>query len=827
MALVLPFIIEQWWHFMNIKHSKMQKILFIILIALTSTVFSQEPDNFRRIISTGDPCKYIIPDREMGDDWKGIQFDDSNWINGINGIGYGDDDDSTLVPKGTLSVYIRLKFNISDIALVKQVILDMDYDDGFAACLNGTEIASGNMTKPYAWNMTLERDHEAGLYRGLLPERWIISKSIFSSLLVNGENILAVQVHNVGASSSDLSSNVFLHMNFSEPTEEFQDPAEWFTPPKTLYSHLPIVHINTFGAGIPDEPKIPAWMDIIYTEGETSGQYDTPNAYSGHIRIEQRGESSSGFPKKQYSLETLTETGEKWNVPLLGLPLENDWVLYAPYSDKSLMKNVLTYTLSRQMGNYAPRTRYVEVILNGDYKGIYVLIEKIKQDDNRVDIAKLLPSDVEGDELTGGYIIRNDKTNDMEVFEYWNSPVKPPYGLRSLYQFYDPKYHNLTYEQRRYIVDFTKLFEETLTSSNFKDSINGYRKYTEIFSFIDMMFINELSMDVDCYHFSTYFYKDKDSDGGKFHSGPVWDKNLAWGNVNYGNVEADDGFIYTRGGRMYFWKRMMEDPWYANVAWSRWDELRSSVLSWENIEHIIDSLVADMGPAVDRNFERWPTLGTYVWANIEWPDTYQGEIDMLKTFITDRLPWLDSQWSGKGTGIADRPPHITCKPDQYLEPMGTMNYYLPMDGELDPTFVWDDFNIASLTNNINNKFTLNGVTIPDETTITWTVTDTKGQQASCSFNVYLLSNQIPNVVYDAFKLNIYPNPATEYFHVESNFPVQEIIVQTMDGKPVHRYNSTGEQLVRINTKDFTGGAYVVTVVSKNGFRKSSLQMISK
>ena len=646
-------------------------------------------------------------------------------------------------------------------------------------------------------------------------------------MLVNGENVLAVQVHNVGSTSSDFSSNVFLHVNFTEPQNDYKDPVEWFSPPITLYSHLPIVHINTFGAPIPDEPKIPARMEIIYTEGDTSSQYDPPNAYSGNIRIERRGESSAGFPKKQYTLETQTETGERWNVPLLGLPPENDWVLYAPYSDKSLMKNVLTFTLSRQMGNYAPRTRYVEVILNGDYQGIYVLVERIKQDKNRVDIAKLSPTDIEGDDLTGGYVLRSDKTTNMEAYEYWTSPVTQPYGRRSQYQFYDPKYRNLKYEQRRYIVDFTKLFEQTLTASNFKDSINGYRKYTEIFSFIDAMFINELSMDVDCYALSTYFFKDKDSDGGKFHAGPHWDYNLAWGNVNYGNVNADDGFIYTRGGRMYLWKRMMEDPWYANVAWSRWDELRNGVLSWENIEHIIDSCVADMGPAVDRNFERWPTLGTYVWANIEWPDTYQGEIDMLKTHITDRLPWLDSQWSGKGTGIVDRPPHLTCKPNQYMEPFETFSYYIPMNGELDPDFVWDDFNIASLTNNINNKTTLNGTTIPDGTSITWTVTDTKGQQASCSFNVYLLANHIPAVLYDDFKLNIYPNPAADYFNVESNFPVQEIIVQTMDGTTVQRYTSTGERLVRINTAELNGGAYVVTVVSTNGYRKSSLQLISK
>ena len=234
----------------------------------------------------------------------------------------------------------------------------------------------------------------------------------------------------------------------------------------------------------------------------------------------------------------------------------------------------------------------------------------------------------------------------MSSEDYLYSPVDEPFGLKNLYQYYDPKYDDLHASQREYIRNHMKRFDEVLSGGSFRDSLEGYRKYTDVLSFIDMMFINELSMNVDCYHFSTYFYKDKDSDGGKIYSGPVWDYNLAWGNVNYGNVEADDGFIYTRGGRMYWWKRMMQDFWYANVAYTRWDNLRSNVLSWENIEYIIDSCVAHMGPAVDRNFDRWPTLGTYVWANIEWPDTYEGEVHLLKSFIQERLPWPDSQGSG-------------------------------------------------------------------------------------------------------------------------------------------------------------------------------------
>jgi len=800
--------------------------LVTLFLFITIIAFPQEADHWKAVIDANHGCKYFIPDAEIGDAWKGPGFDDSGWTDGINGIGYGDGDDATVVPSGIHSVYIRFTFNLDDITLLEQLILDMDYDDGFAAYLNGTEIASGNITKPYTWDMTLERDHEAKIYQGLLPDRYILGEALYAPLITNGENILAVEIHNVGTTSSDMSLLAFLHANFSTDLPQYSAPETWFNPPVTLHSHLPIVTINTYGNSIPDEPKIHAWMDIIFTEGDTSSQFDTPNVYSGHIGIERRGESSSGFPKKQYAIETRTAQDSNLNVPLLGMPEENDWILYAPYSDKSLIKNVLTYKLSREMGESAPRTRYVEVVLNGDYQGIYVLIEKIKQDSGRVNIAKLLPTDTEGDEVTGGYVIRNDKTTDLASYEYWLGPSYRPYGLQSLYQFYDPKYDDLVYKQRRYIVDFTKTFEDALIDGGYRDSINGYRKYTDVFSYIHMMFINEISMNVDCYHFSTYFYKDKDSDGGKFFSGPVWDYNIAWGNVNYGDVNADDGFIYTRGGRMFHWRRMMDDPWYANVAYGRWDDLRSNVLSWQNIEHIIDSCVTLMGPAIDRNYERWPVLGTYIWPNVVWPDTYEEEITMLKDFIIDRLPWLDSQWSGKGD-YTDYPPHIECPGDQYFVSNAGRGTYIAGEGELDPIFVWDDFNIASLENSINGDRSLNGVMIPDGTEITWTVTDSKGRQNSCNFSAYVEPNSVITDVFAAYQVNMYPNPASELFMVEANFPITEILVQTMDGKTIQHTMADGERKVQVNTGSFTNGAYIVTVRSSNGYRHSALQVISR
>jgi len=271
---------------------------------------------------------------------------------------------------------------------------------------------------------------------------------------------------------------------------------------------------------------------------------------------------------------------------------------------------------------------------------------------------------------------------------------------------------------------------------------------------------------------------------------------------------------------------MMEDPWYANVAWSRWDDLRENVLSWQNIEHIIDSCVTLMGPAIDRNYEKWQVLGTYVWPNVVWPETYEEEIAMLKIFITDRLPWLDSQWSGKGTGYSDYPPHLACKPDQYLSP-NLSGLYLASDGVLDPEFAWDDFDIDSLYNNINGSWTLDGTTVPDGTTITWTATDSRGQQTSCSFNVYLDANNIFNDVFKGYELNIYPNPASERFTIAGNFVIKQVIVQSMEGRVFEQIDGVNGVSLSVNVSDYPAGMYIITVTGKDGYRISRLQSVGR
>ena len=185
-------------------------IIILMLICAPLSVFSQSTDHWETIIRAGDNCRYFVPDSDIGNDWKGKDYDDSNWDLGQSGLGYGDNDDNTLLPDATLSVYMRFEFTVNDLSDISDLYLDMDFDDGFVAYLNGTEVARENVVDPISWNMELDDLHEAGLYSGISPERFEIGEFI-SSVLVAGKNVLAVEVHNHKASSSDMSSNVFLH----------------------------------------------------------------------------------------------------------------------------------------------------------------------------------------------------------------------------------------------------------------------------------------------------------------------------------------------------------------------------------------------------------------------------------------------------------------------------------------------------------------------------------------------------------------------------------------------------------------------------------------
>lgn len=413
-------------------------------------------------------------------------------------------------------------------------------------------------------------------------------------------------------------------------------------------NRLPLFTINTNSNTIVDEPKVDAEMTI-----EENGE----ESFNGFIGIEFRGATSQLFPKKSFGLETRDEANEDLDVSLLGYPEEEDWILYAPYSDKSLMRNVLIYDLSRDIDRYASRTRFVNLVINEVYQGVYVFMEKLKRDDGRIDINNLKDDENSGEDLTGGYILKIDKTagsnlgegyNDQNSFTSAYAPPNANSGQQINFLYEDPDAEDISTEQKAYISDYIDQFEAALASDNFTDPETGYRAFIDVDSFIDFFLLTEISNNIDGYRLSTFMHKDKN---GKLKMGPIWDFNLAWGNADYCSGGDTNVWAYKFNERCpedfwlvpFWWNRLLEDPAFVTQLKERWSTLRGGAFSEARVEAKIDGYIAelDAAGAISTNFETWPVLGTYVWPNNFVGGTYSDETGYLKGWITDRLTWLD------------------------------------------------------------------------------------------------------------------------------------------------------------------------------------------
>ena len=410
---------------------------------------------------------------------------------------------------------------------------------------------------------------------------------------------------------------------------------------------LKTIKINTDGGReIVDEPKISAFFQIF--QGE--------NLIEEHnIGIEIRGSSSQYFPKKSYGFETWDEAGEDLDVSLAGYPEEEDWILYGPFSDKSLIRNVLIYRLSNLVGRYATKTSFYNLQINGVFLGLYVLMEKIKRDKNRVNISKN-----RSDDISGGYIIKIDKiTGDGDTLnekiafmsEYTKDGIKGTNkNVHFLYEY--PKNRDISEEQKNYIQGYMRDFEDAIASENFTSESDGYKKYIDVDSFIDFFILNEITRNVDAYRISTFMHKDINE---KLKMGPIWDFNIAFGNADYCEGGLTGGWAYKfnevcpADGMLvpFWWDRLMQDPNFTQALRERWTSLRLNELSNSSVMGIIDELVGELedSDAITQNFGKWLILGTYIWPNNFVGNRHSEEITYLKEWIEGRLLWMDQEIS--------------------------------------------------------------------------------------------------------------------------------------------------------------------------------------
>ena len=408
-------------------------------------------------------------------------------------------------------------------------------------------------------------------------------------------------------------------------------------------------NIDTYEKEILDEPKILSELII---------SLDSNIIHKGYIGIEKRGSSSQYFyEKKQYGVETWDQQGADIDVSLGGLPKEEDWIFYGPYGDKSLIRNNLIYSLSNNMGQYASRSKFMEVVINGDYKGVYSLFEKIKVDKHRVNISKTQSSSGDGtgyiikiDKLTGEAVdTYNDQISFLSNYDSSGDSLNENSLSKIHFLYHYPKPDEISFDQKSFIQNIIHQFEDALNKDNFQDPFNGYRRFIDLDSFVDFFILNELSNNVDAYRLSTFIHKDI---SGKLKMGPIWDFNLAFGNANYCNGDAVDKWMfkfndYCQGDLWkvpFWWKRLLEDDFFKEKIVDRWFSLRENTLSNDSIFQLIAELVEKLKSSgnVDRNFQRWQILDKWIWPNAYVGANYDEEIDYLSTWLLNRLQWIDS-----------------------------------------------------------------------------------------------------------------------------------------------------------------------------------------
>ena len=420
---------------------------------------------------------------------------------------------------------------------------------------------------------------------------------------------------------------------------------------------LPIVFVDTKGKCLDSKvtEKIPATMRVL--DGKTNSVADSAKGTLYDIGIKVRGQSSALFPKPGYGVEVRDEKGEGLDVSLFGLPPADDWVFHGPYVDKSMMRNALAHWLFRQAGHYSPRTKHFDLYINGVYRGVYVLIEKIKRGKYRVNVSKLKETDIAGDSLTGGYIWAFDKTG-TNTGGAGSGPIEKEGfntsdGLNVILHY--PKKENIQKQQEDYLKKYLNDLEGL-----FKNGKNGqgYENYVDMTSALDYVLHEEVTNNADSYWCSFFLHKPKDKTDkngvkteGKVTLGPAWDFNLAMSNGSQPENGGGQGG-WNQGGGMWgggfggggngfgssgtsgwqiensqksgnggMWGMgsslkapnwllgMWKDSHYQSELKKRWAELRSGVWHTKTLDLYLDSMKTYLKNAADRNFKRWPNLG--------------------------------------------------------------------------------------------------------------------------------------------------------------------------------------------------------------------------
>ncbi len=717
------------------------------------------------LLTRGSPVRALVPtDATLDTAWRARSFTDSGWSAGTLGVGYftsaanpnrnGEVGLQVAMQNVNTTAYARVPFTVPAGGAVERVKLLVDYDDGFAAFIDGTHVASSpNAPSP----ATLAYNSRAGSSRNSgIVEEYDVSQ--VAGLLTAGTHVLAIHGLNQTLTSSDLFLLPELIMerstggsggvgyfataspgeanggtdtlrlpqivSFSRASGSFTAPisvtltgaaagqqirytvsdpssagatlpeptaaSTQYTGPITVStsqiiraaifdpqtgrrgasktahyallessvvantsnfsSNLPIVVVDTHGATPVDSSTNAYTSSLFHLVEPVNGiaRLTTPPALVSRAGVRVRGSSSAGFPKKSLALEFWDEQNLDLDQPIAGFTDESDWILNGPWNfDDTFIHNAFIFEVSRRIGRWAPRTRFVEMFTNqnggkldyNDYSGVYVLTEKIKSNAGRLEITGIQPTDNTGEAVTGGYIFKIDRADSGEVFWKTNSGVPQDDWL--VLAEPDPDFD--TVSQIDYLKGYLNTFDATLLNERANGfTTRNYRNYIDTPAWIDHHILNTLAYNVDALRLSAFFHKDRN---GKIEAGPIWDFDRALG--------SDDGrdstpeswanldYYFTRD----WWGRLFQDPEFVQAWIDRWTQLREpgQPLQTASLTLIADQMGAQIGDVAGaRDAARWPE-------NAAVGGRYSNEIAGMKNWLTRRLTWLDSRMPSRPT----------------------------------------------------------------------------------------------------------------------------------------------------------------------------------
>jgi hypothetical protein len=448
----------------------------------------------------------------------------------------------------------------------------------------------------------------------------------------------------------------------------------------TQQHDLPLVVLDDFGKGKPTKQSYIDAAVMVFESDDAVTPSGKP-AMATRAAFKLRGQSSSMFEKPQYKVELRDNADDDVDLPVLGMPAESDWVLRGPYADKALIRNALMFDLARDLGRPAPRYRFVELYLNTgdgvvgseDYVGVYMVMETIKNQKDRLDLKKLKEDDVTAPGIEGGYIFKVE----------WRAAEQPYItcsGTSPCFndvELYDPD--DAVPTQVAWISDYLSRFHARLHGTDIADPNDGYPSWIDVGSFVDAVILEELSRNQDAWVRSAYFYKDR---GGLINAGPGWDYDLTFGTGGSYSNDQISGWQYDQALQHQpvaadWIPVLMDDPTFANQVRARWQELRRGPLSDAALDAKVASIADPLTNAAARNFQKWssllatPTIGIYRFKTSTEP-TWAGQLAVMQTWMHQRAAWLDSSagWGGATTptptqttpGTTTKSPTTTTKP---------------------------------------------------------------------------------------------------------------------------------------------------------------------